>query len=191
MKNNFNLGYACINTELRSKKIFTSRTCRLATLEKKGLQYIKGLALTNLQDLLKILQWNKENGISFMRLSSDIFPFASHKTHGYKIDFADDILQEIGDYVNDNNMRVTFHPSQYNVLSSPNSIVIENTMLDLNHHANILDKMGMGPNSVVVIHGGGVYNNKNEAKARLKQNLLKLPKSTRDRIVLENCEIIV
>lgn len=48
---NFNLGYACICTELRKKNIFSSRTCRLKTLQDKGFDYVKNLAIQNLKDL--------------------------------------------------------------------------------------------------------------------------------------------
>lgn len=189
LKNNFEYGYACINTVLRTKNIFSSRTCRLATLEKKGIEYAKGLALQNLEDLLDILKWNKENNIYFMRLSSDMFPFASHLKHGYNLDFADEFLKKIGNYANENNMRLTMHPGQYNVLSSPHQHVIDNTFRDLNHHSDILDRMGMGVDSIMIIHGGGVYGNKKLALERLESNLLLLPDNTRNRIVLENCEI--
>lgn len=186
---NFNYGYACINTILRKKKIFSSRTCRLATLEKKGLDYVKSLALHNLEDLLEILKWNKEHEIYFMRLSSDMFPFASHQKHCYNLDFADELLKKIGKYAKENNMRLCMHPGQYNVLSSPHQHVIENTFRDLNHHCDILDRMNMGRNSVMIIHGGGTYGNKEKALERLESNLLLLPENTRNRIVLENCEV--
>jgi UV DNA damage endonuclease len=186
---NINLGYACINTELRKKGIFMSRTLRLATLESKGIKYAQELAIQNLKDLYVMLKWNKEHNISFMRLSSDMFPFGSHPVHGYSLDFAAELLQQIGDYAKQNKMRLTFHPGQYNVLSSPKKEVIKNTTLDLNHHCDILDRMGLNQNSVMVIHGGGVYNDKESALKRLEENLLCLPKATRDRLVLENCEM--
>jgi UV DNA damage endonuclease len=187
--NNFRFGYACINTVLRKKKIFSSRTCRLATLEKKGIDYVKSLAFENLKDLLVILKWNKENGIYFMRLSSEIFPFASHAKHNYSLDFADDLLKEIGIYAKENNMRITMHPSHYNVLSSPHEHVVENTFRDLNHHCDILDRMNLGNDSVIILHGGGVYKDKCKSLIRLEENLLLLPEKTRNRIVLENCEM--
>lgn len=81
------------------------------------------------------------------------------------------------------------HPGQYNVLSSPDEKIIDNTFRDLNHHCNILDKMGLDQNSVMIVHGGGVYGNKKEALKRLSQNILLLPENTRNRLVLENCEI--
>jgi UV DNA damage endonuclease len=186
---NFRLGYACINMELREQKIFMSRTLRLSTLKLKGQSYVQELAIQNLKDMLTMLKWNKVNNIYFMRLSSEIFPFASHLEHGYSLDFADFLLKKIGKYINDNDMRVTMHPGQYDVLNSPNKKTIDNTIRDLNHHADILNRMCMGKDSVMIIHGGGVYNDKKDALKRLKTNILLLPKKTRNRLVLENCEM--
>ncbi len=49
-----NLGYACINTELRELGIFSSKTCRLATYLKNP-QIIDELIDLNMTDLMKIL----------------------------------------------------------------------------------------------------------------------------------------
>ena len=43
--------------------------------------------------------------------------------------------------------------------------------------------MGCGVDSVMVIHGGGLYGNKEKAKARWCENYLKLPKIITDRLV--------
>lgn len=188
---NFNLGYACINTELRKQKkpIFTSRTLRLATLQEKGYEYLNSLIHQNLKDLLTMLEWNKVHGIFFMRLSSEMFPFASHPTYGYDITPFKDELVLVGDYAKMNGIRLTMHPGQFNVLSSPKEDVIQHTLLDLKHHAQILDLMGMGRDSVMIIHGGGVYGNKTKSLERLEKNISELPENVRNRIVLENCEM--
>ena len=186
---NFRLGYACINMHLRDQDIFTSRTLRLNTLKTKGLDYVKELATQNIKDLLTILKWNVAHDIYFMRLSSEMFPFASHLEYGYSLDFADTILKEVGDYANENNIRVTMHPGQYNVLSSPNESIVQNTFRDLNMHCDILDRMNQGKDSVMIIHGGGVYNDKVGSLKRLRQNIMLLPEKTRNRLVLENCEM--
>jgi UV DNA damage endonuclease len=176
---NFNLGYACINNTLREKGIFMSRTLRLNTIlnlgKEKGVQYAKNLALENLKDLFSILKWNKENDISFMRLSSEIFPFASHIDYGYNLDFCDIQLKEIGKYAKENNIRLCMHPAQFNVLSSPNENIIQNSFRDLDHHCDILDRMDQGKDSVIIIHGGGVYNDKKSSLKRLKENISRLP----------------
>ena len=186
---NFNFGYACICNCLRKKDIFSSRTIRLNTLEKKGIEHAKSLAVQNLKDLLSILKWNKENNIFFFRMSSEMFPFATYKDYSYVLDFVDDLLKEIGNYAKQNNIRLTMHPSQFNVLSSPDEKIITNTIIDLNHHCDILDRMGLDQNSVIIVHGGGFYNNKKEALLRLQTNIMRLPENTRNRLVLENCEM--
>jgi UV DNA damage endonuclease len=189
-KPTFQFGYACICTELRTKEIFTSRTCRMSTLIKNGSDVVKNLALKNLHDLLTILKWNVENEIYFMRISSGLFPFASHKDHLYSLDFADDLLKEIGEYAKSKAIRLTMHPGQYNILSSPKVDVISNTIRDLRYQCDVLDRMQMGKDSVLIIHGGGAYDSKEKALQRLEQNIRLLPQNVRDRLVLENCEMV-
>ena len=195
-----NFGYACLNTELRKNNIFSSRTVRLATLEKNGIQHVKDLAIKNLKDLLTILKWNKENNIFFFRISSELFPFATYKKkinnitpecdNGlYLLDFADSYLKEIGDYAKSNNIRLTMHPAQFCVLSSKSEDVVGNSFNELIHHCDILDRMGLDKNSVIIIHGGGVYGDKCKSLQRLEENICNLPKNVRDRLVLENCEM--
>lgn len=142
---NFNYGYACLNTELRKAKppVFTSRTCRKKTFEEKGFDYVKSLAIQNLKDLLKILEWNVKNNIFFMRISSEMFPFASHSEFGYTLEFADDLLKEIGEYAKINKFRITAHPGHYDVLNSIKPDVVKNTIRDLLHHAEIMDRMNL------------------------------------------------
>ena len=72
-----NLGYACVNTELRKQNIFAGRTCRKDKFKKQGLQHVGELGLQNLKDLYEIIQWNERNGIKFYRIGSDIFPWSS------------------------------------------------------------------------------------------------------------------
>ena len=60
-----NLGYACINTKLsglpKSKRITTNRTMIKRTFQQKGIKYASELALANVRDLKKIIQWNEES----------------------------------------------------------------------------------------------------------------------------------
>lgn len=48
--------------------------------------------------------------------------------------------------------------------------------------------MDLDNNSVMVIHGGGIYGNKDKTIERWCENYLKLPENIRKRLVLENCE---
>ena len=180
---NFNLGYACLNETLREQGIFTSRTLRLATVREKGVNYIKMLIVHNLRDLFRILKWNVQNKIYLYRMSSETFPFITHPEVDYNLDFVDDMLKEIGRYARLNKVRLSFHPSQWNVLNSIQPHVITNAIKDLGHHADVMDRMGLDKNSIIVIHGG--TRGRGE---QLRDNIKLLPKNIRDRLVLENCE---
>ena len=72
------------------------------------------------------------------------------------------MLKQIGEKSRKYNQRLTFHPGQYNCIGSPTQSVIESTTTDLKYHADVLDLMELGEDSVMVIHGGGTYKNKPE-----------------------------
>ncbi|KAI9144846.1 UV-endonuclease UvdE-domain-containing protein [Paraphysoderma sedebokerense] len=183
------LGYACLNMYLRQKDIFCSRTCRLATLKKEGMDYVKDIAIRNVNDLVKLIQWNEENNIKFMRISSQLFPFASHEEVGYSVKFAENELRAAGDLAKKYGHRLTMHPGQFVQLGSPREIVIKRSILDLEHHASILDTMGLSADSIMIIHMGGVYGDKAAALSRFEENYCKLSDTVKRRLVLENDEI--
>lgn len=134
---------ACLNTYLRAAKptVFSSRTCRIASIIEHrhplanpsqpehstknrpdrtkeadvalGQKYVEELGLANARDIIKMLQWNDKYGIKFMRLSSEIFPFASHEQYGYKLaPFASEVLAEAGKVAAELGHRLTTHPGQ-------------------------------------------------------------------------------
>ena len=185
------LGLCCMNTTLKNQKnpIYSSRKIILRIIEQKGVEELIKRITLNLQDLLKMLMWNEENGIKVFRLSSELF---MHKTNPkapkYDYEFAKPLLKQIGDYAKKNNHRLTFHPGQYNVLGTPNEKYLAQTIKDLEYHADVFDLMGMGKNSIMVIHGGGVYDDKNTTMDRWIDRFNKLPDKIKNRLVLENCE---
>lgn len=185
------LGLCCLNTTLRAKKtpVFSSRSVQLKTLEDKGVEFLKEKIIQNLKDTLVLMDWNEENGIKVFRLSSELFPHMSNnKAPKYDFEFAKDLLKQIGEKSKLLNQRLTFHPGQYNVIGATSKDVLENTTRDLKYHADVLDLMGLDDNSVMVIHGGGVYNDKKKTKERWCKQYMELPENVRKRLVLENCE---
>ncbi len=185
------LGLCCINTVLRARKptIYCSRTCRLDTYNKKGSGYAKELSVLNISDIPKLVDWNIQNNIYVLRLSSDMFPHSVNpRCDGYTLDYCNDQLVEIGQYCRDRNVRITFHPGQFNVIGSPTDLVFQNTLIELERHCDILDRMDCDQNSVMVIHGGGVYGDKEKTINRWCENFMRLPERVRNRLVLENCE---
>lgn len=203
--NNIELGLCCINTVLRKQKpsIFPNRTCRLKTADngEEGHNHVKSLALQNVKDVIDILEWNQEHGITAYRLSSDMFPHAGNPRYGiyrkkgprYSLRFALKILRKIGETAYRYGHRLSMHPGQYNQIASPNENTFRNTKLDLSHHARILDlieeKHEWGEKrAIICIHGGGVYGDKQKTIKRWIERFKQLDENVQSRIALENCE---
>ena len=183
------LGFACMNMELREKSIFCSRTCRLKTIIEKGPEYAKELALQNADDLISHIEWNHENGIRFMRISSELMPhYSNPRAPKYTFGFIRSRLKKAGNLARLYKQRLTFHPGQFNILSSPREEVFEHTFQELKWHADVLDIMGMDQDSVMIIHGGGIYDSKEKAIERFVSNFHRLDENIKRRLVLENCE---
>ncbi|KAF5381134.1 hypothetical protein D9757_009415 [Collybiopsis confluens] len=210
------LGYACLNTILRSKRpaseaVFCSRTCRIDSIKKNGMEWVKDLGKRNVQDLMILIQWNEDNvcvqtalkrrgvltsvpsfaqKIRFLRISSEMFPFASHPIYGYSLDYCSDLLAQAGALANKYGHRITTHPGQFTQLGSPKPNVVENSIRELKYHCEMLDLMGIGKDGVMIIHGGGVYDDKPAALERIKTTIRGvLPQNVRERLVLENDEL--
>jgi len=188
------LGYACINTYLREQGVYSTRDIRVGSIEEKGIGAVRELAIKNLHDLKKIIQWNEEHGIRFFRITSGLFPHCDNlrilDLYDYDINFAKDQLKDIGDMVKKLGHRITMHPGQYVQLGSENEIVIMSSLLSLTHGANIFVAMGLSEKdgSGLIIHGGGVYGNRNAARNRFQKNFRKLPEYVQRLVVLENDE---
>lgn len=185
------LGLCCLNMTLRASKptVFSSRTMIIRTVREKGINYLKEKIIQNLKDTIQLMKWNERNGIKVFRLSSNLFPHKSNpKIEDYTFDFAVSYLKLIGKYAKKINQRLTFHPGQYNVVGTPNEKMFQQTICDLKYHADVLDLMEMGKDSVMVVHGGGLYGDKEKTIERWCKQYQLLPENIKKRLVLENCE---
>lgn len=77
-----------------------------------GQVYVKSLGLQNVWDFEKMIRWNEKYGIKFLRISSGMFPFASHEKYGYSLDFAAEPLRKAGRLAMKFGHRLTTHPGQ-------------------------------------------------------------------------------
>jgi len=218
------LGYACLNTYLRTSNppIFSSRTCRIQSIlehrhplqypdqpehptknrpdrskpadHQLGQRYLEAVCLANVKDISKMIRWNEKYHIRFMRLSSEMFPFASHAEYGYSLaPFASEALAEAGKVIAELNHRVTTHPGQFTQLGSPRQPVIENAIRDLVYHDEMLSLLKLpeqqNKDAVMILHMGGVFEGKAETIERFKENYAKLSDSVKNRLVLENDDV--
>ena len=74
------------------------------------------------------------------------------------------------------------------MVGTPNRQSFLQTISDLKYHADVLDLMGLDHNSVMVVHGGGIYDDKEKTIERWCEQYQELPENVRNRLVLENCE---
>ncbi len=183
------LGYACINMTM-GKKVSTNRAMVKKTFQTKGLDYVSELALKNASDVIKILEWNRMNGIHFFRLSSSIVPWGDHldltQLKDYKEIKAE--LKKAGDYAKYWGMRINSHPGPFCVLTSPNENVVKNAIADLELHGKIFDMMGLekSPFNNINIHCNGVYGDKKSAMDRFIKNFQRCSNSVKMRLTIEN-----
>ncbi|KAF2749035.1 UV-endonuclease UvdE [Sporormia fimetaria CBS 119925] len=218
------LGYACLNTYLRSANppVFSSRTCRIASIIEhrhplrdpsqpehatknrpdreqpasieRGHRYVQELGLANARDIAKMVRWNDKFNIKFMRLSSEMFPFASHLEYGYPLaPFASETLAEVGKVIAELGHRVTTHPGQFTQLGSPRKEVIEAAIRDLEYHDEMLSLLRLPEqqdrDAVMILHLGGVFGDKEATLNRFRTNYARLSDSIKRRLVLENDDV--
>lgn len=202
MVHNAHLGYACINTDLqedntvkKAERPCVNRSCIEATFIKKGVDHVVGLVRFNLESVLKVLEWNHDHGVYLYRLSSDMFPHITNpkfikyeEKYAYSLDQFDDLFQEIGAKAREYNIRLTFHPGQFNQVGSNNYLVYRKTITDLTMQAEVLDRMGCDLNSIMVVHGGGTYGDKPSTLKRWVRQFHRMPRRVKRRLVIENCE---
>jgi len=172
------------------KKVTTNRAMVKKTFQTKGLDYVSELALANAKDIIKILEWNRMNGIKLFRLSSAIIPWGDHIDITQLKDYKEikSELKKAGDFAKFHNMRINSHPGPFVVLTSPKEEVVYNAIADLELHAKIFDMMGLSktPYNNINIHCNGVYGDKKSAMDRFCTNFKRLSKSVRSRLTVEN-----
>lgn len=182
-------GYCCINLSLAKDKISTNRGMVKRTFEERGIEYASELALKNVADLKKILEWNHSNNIKMYRMSSDIFPWCSEYEISDLPDYESirEILKSCGDFSKSTGQRITFHPSPYGVLASLNPSVVTKALKELNQHGEIFDLMGLDRNLFypINIHVNTTQPSKEEAAERFCLNFQSLSDSVRERLVVE------
>lgn len=179
------LGYACINLTLGAEGITTNRGMIKRTFSEKGIAYASELALSNVQGLARILEWNVQHGIEVFRITSELFPWASE----YRIaDLPDyEAIRKILEYCGTLPVRVSTHPGPFNKLAGSGA-TLSNTIRDLEIHAELFDLMGLKPShqNKINIHVGGAYGDKSATLERFAENYSRLPDSIRLRLTVEN-----
>lgn len=184
------IGYPCINITLAEQRIHVNRTMVKKTFLAKGIGFAAELALSNVQDLDKVIQWNIEHGILLYRMSSDMFPCMCE----YDLDDLPNIeeirniLKKAGARAKAGNLRLTFHPGTYNILASQEEKAVHKTIKELSQHAEIMDMLGLpeNPYAKINLHIGSCSGDKISSLNKFAENFQLLPNNVRHRLTIEN-----
>jgi len=156
------------------------------------LEKISSICLANCTSLVTALETVHDLAIGAYRIPSSFLPRYTHPDVGYYIKDLPDAsriiakLEEVNRLQKQWNIRLSFHPDQFVLLSSPNPEVTRKSALELDYQAMLAELVGA---DVINIHGGGVYGDKASALRRLRKNFVQLPERVRSRLTLENDDV--
>lgn len=160
------LGYPTQNLTIPAG---TNRSLRLASLRDED--RVRGLVRENLAGLSKILLWNAGHGIGLFRMGQAMIPFASHPDFPY--DWEEEHgaeLRQAGKLTRSLDIRLSMHPGQYIQPGSLKPEVVERSLAELRYVARLFDFIS-SPDSVLVLHMGGAYEDKPTTAARFIETL--------------------
>jgi len=177
------IGYACLTVGVFDTQFKTIRK------ENATDENLTQIIENNLNSLENIIDYNIENNVKLFRISSDLIPFGSSEINKLPWDIIfRERFKKIGEKIKKAQIRVSMHPGQYTILNSPKTEVVKNAIQDLEYHAKVLNLLDTDEKSKIILHIGGVYNEKNSAIKRFIENYRLLAQELKDRIVIENDE---
>lgn len=171
----------------------TTTAKALSALSRRdALAKASAVCLHNAQNLLLAVRTAHRLGIGAFRIMSPLFPRMTHPDVGYRLEDlpqAEDIsrnMADVRDFAQARDIRLSFHPDQFVVLSSPHAHVIESSVRELEYQAFLADLTGA---DVINIHAGGAYGDKAAALKRLAAVVRDLPEGVSSRLTLENDDV--
>ena len=186
------LGLCC----LFKKEPVTFRTATakaLSTLKRsEQLNRLSDICAHNAANLLLAIETVQRLGIGSFRIMSPLFPRMTHPDVGYRLadlpagELVSDLLEKVRSFAKLHDIRLSFHPDQFVVLSSPHSHVVENSIKELEYQGMIAEAVGA---EVINIHAGGVYGDKAGALERFCGVFPHLPESVQARLTIENDDV--
>ncbi|WP_232473822.1 UV DNA damage repair endonuclease UvsE [Sphingomonas sp. MA1305] len=146
----------------------------------------------SLEEVDRILDYLAAEDLHMYRLSSDLAPYATHPDLPQFHDMvaeSDAELKAFGAKARALDIRLSFHPSQYVLLNSPDAALTKKSIWDLASQSEMLERMELDDEAVVVTHVGGVYDDREASRARWIAGWEQCPDHVRRRLVLENDDL--
>ncbi len=183
------LGLCCLfhREPIRFRTTTARALSRLAPRDRPA--RLAELCAANAAALRDALAYCAGHGIGCFRVNSQILPLRTHPGLGYRVAELPGgrairaAFEACGGFARDHGLRLTFHPDQFVLLSSPRDDVTRASVADLEYQAEVAEWIGA---DVINIHAGGAYGDKPAAMARLAATLRRLPAAVRRRLTIEN-----
>jgi UV DNA damage endonuclease len=167
---------------------------RFASLPREEALAILGdRILNNMTTTNEIIKYCADNNFVY-RMSSDLFPLITYDEANIELedlpnyDDIDEAFDDIANTIATNNVRISCHPSEFNVLASLNVQAVEKTITELNFYSSFMDRIGCPPDyrSPMNIHVNNKSGTHLEVLNRFITNFDRLDSNCRNRLVLEN-----
>jgi UV DNA damage endonuclease len=191
-------GLCCISLELQELddpiKFQTMTYKRFSSLDREdALEILGDRILNNMRVTNSIMQHCAKHNMVY-RISSDLFPLITYDEAN--IDLEDlpnynDIQESfdtIAETISSNMLRISCHPSEFNVLASTNQKAVEKSITELNFYSSFMDRIGCSANhnSPINLHIHNKNGTHTEIIDRFMQSFNNLDSNCRARLVIEN-----
>ncbi len=191
-----NLSLCCISNIL-AEQGHKFRTMTFKSFSSKdrseSLEKLSGIVINNFNTSEKIVRHCAANGIKGYRLSSDLCPVIKHPDVMLGLEDLpnysdiDNSIKDLSNAIKETGIRVSAHPSEYITLTSDDPIKVQHSIIDLELHAEIFDRLELAQSyyNPLNIH----IRKEGEAKDlsdTFMSNYNMLSESVKKRLVLEN-----
>jgi len=191
-----NLSLCCISNILAEQGIkFRTMTYKSFSSKprEESLLKLSGIIQNNFKTTRDIIHHCKNSGIKGYRLSSDLTPVLNHPDVNLSLEELPEYkliqyqINELKKAIKETGIKVSAHPSEYITLTSEDPKAIQNSITDLETHADIFDRLDLpqsyeAPLNIHVRKDGDPIDISN----RFILNYNKLSSAVRKRLVLEN-----
>jgi UV DNA damage endonuclease len=191
-------GLCCISLNLQELdpllKFQTMTYKRFSSLDRdEALSILGNRILNNMQVTNATIKYCAENSYCY-RLSSDLFPLLTYDQANVSLQNLPNFKEisqafdDIAYTIQQTNVRISAHPSEFNVLASTNSTAVDKTITELNFYSSFMDRIGCpaNHNSPLNIHINNRQGTNDEVVSRFIDNFNRLNENCRNRIVVEN-----
>jgi len=192
------LGLCCISLDLQELdeplRFQTMTYKRFSQLDRsEALSILGDRILNNMLVTNATIQHCADNDMCY-RISSDLFPLMTYQAANIEweelpnYDQIDESFDLIYETIQSTNVRISCHPSEFNVLASTNTDAVDRTVTELNFYSSFLDRIGCPAdyNSPMNLHINNRQGSNDEIVNRFMRNYDRLDDNCRNRLVIEN-----